>query len=75
MPTCCCRRLRARDQGRRLLTSYELHRVPPRLAFVTVGNMRNRDLLFLFMGFMDRMRDSLQGEGFIELGRSTVTVR
>ena len=48
--------------------------MPPRLAFVTVGNMRNRDLLFLFMGFMDRMRDSLQGEGFIELGRSTMTV-
>ncbi len=57
------------------LDSYELRGVPARLVFVSTGNIRNSELIFLFMSVLDRLCETLTDGGLVELDRTTLTVR
>lgn len=48
---------------------------PGRLLYVTTGNIRNTELILLFMHCLDSLCESLEHEGMVELDRSGFTVR
>ena len=57
------------------LAVYELNGVPKRMVYVGTGNIRNSELIFLFMRFLDPMCEELKEGGFVELDRDGMTVR
>ncbi len=57
------------------LAAYELKGSPKRLVYVSTGNIRNADLIFVFMRYLDLMCDELKAGGLLELERDALIVR
>ena len=57
------------------IAAYEVRGVPERLLYVGTGNIRNTELIFLFMRHLDLLCQELKDGGLVELDRSGITVR
>jgi len=57
------------------IAAYEVHGKPRRLLYVGTGNIRNTDLIFLFMRHLDLFCKELEEGGLVELDRQGITVR
>jgi predicted nuclease of predicted toxin-antitoxin system len=57
------------------LASYEVHGTPKRLVYVSTGNIRNSELILLFMHFLDLMCEQLATGGLLELERDALIER
>ena len=57
------------------IAAYEVKGVPKRLLYVATGNIRNTELIFLFMSHLDLLCQELKDGGLVEMGRNSITVR
>jgi predicted nuclease of predicted toxin-antitoxin system len=57
------------------LAVYNVKGEPKRLLYLTTGNIRNSELIFLFMRYLDLLCDELKDGGLVEMDRSGITVR
>jgi len=57
------------------MAAYQLKNLPKRLLYVTTGNIRNAELIFIFMRYLDMICEELKDGGLIELDRNGITVR
>ncbi len=57
------------------LAAYEVNGRPKRLLFVATGNIRNTELIFLFMRYLDVLCQELKDGGLVEMDRNGITVR
>ncbi len=57
------------------LASYTVKGRPARLLYLTTGNIRNTELIFLFMNFLDLLCQELKDGGLVEMDRNGITVR
>ena len=57
------------------IAAYQLKKLPKRLLYVTTGNIRNTELIFIFMRYLDLICEELKDGGLIELDRNGITVR
>ena len=57
------------------IAAYEVHGVPKRLLYVVTGNIRNTELIFLFMRHLDILCQELRSGGLVEMDRNGITVR
>jgi len=57
------------------VNSFLVRSLPPRLLFVTTGNMANENLLFLFHANLPAIVDALASHSFVEIDRSGLTTR
>lgn len=57
------------------LAMYQLKALPERMVYVSTGNIRNRELIFLFMRHLENMVRELEGGGLVELTREGLLVR
>ena len=57
------------------IAAYQLRNLPKRLLYVTTGNIRNAELIFIFMRYLDLICEELKDGGLIELDRNGITVR
>jgi len=57
------------------LDSYRVENSPTRLVHVSTGNMRNRELIFLFMRFLDDICGCMDEGGLVELDRTRLIIR
>ena len=57
------------------LDSYRVHNSPARLVHVSTGNIGNRELIFLFMRFLDDICDCMNDGGLVELDRTSLIIR
>jgi predicted nuclease of predicted toxin-antitoxin system len=71
----------ARSEGRVLVTkdadfvdSFLLLSLPPRLLFVTTGNIPNDELAALFQANMSAVVDALASHSFVEIDRGGLTI-
>jgi predicted nuclease of predicted toxin-antitoxin system len=54
--------------------SFFLKGVPPKLLFVTTGNITNQELLALFQGNLPVIVSTLSSHSFVEIDRSGLTI-
>ena len=54
--------------------SFLLRRLPPKLLFVTTGNIPNNDLLTIFRIHLPVIVDALKTHGLVEIDRSGLTI-
>lgn len=57
------------------IAAYEVKGEPKRLLYVTTGNIRNSELIFIFMNYLDLLCEALKDGGLVELDRNGITVR
>ena len=57
------------------LAAYEVNGRPRRLLYVATGNIRNTELIFLFMRYLDVLCQELKDGGLVEMDRNGITVR
>jgi len=57
------------------IAAYEVKDVPKRLLYLTTGNIRDTELIFLFMSRLDLLSQELKDGGLVEMDRSSITVR
>ncbi len=57
------------------IAAYQLKNIPRRLLYVTTGNIRNAELIFIFMRYLDLLCPQLKDGGFVEMDRNGITVR
>ena len=57
------------------IAAYEVKGVPKRLLYVATGNIRNTELIFLFMSHLDLLCQKLKDGGLVEMDRNCITVR
>ena len=57
------------------LSVYEVKGAPKRLLYLTTGNIRNTELIFLFMRHLDVLCQELKDGGLVEMDRRGFTVR
>lgn len=57
------------------LAAYEVKGQPKRLLYVRTGNIRNTELVFLFMRYLDLLCQELKDGGLVEMDRNGITVR
>ncbi len=55
-------------------TSFQVHRVPPKLLLVRTGNIPNPDLLKLFAANLTLLIQLLDANHFVDLDREKITV-
>lgn len=57
------------------IAAYEVKGKPERLLYVATGNIRNAELLFILMSYLDLLSETLKDGGLVELDRAGITVR
>lgn len=57
------------------IAAYEVKGKPKRLLYVTTGNIRNAELILLFMNYLDLLCEAMKDGGLVELDRRGITVR
>ena len=57
------------------IAAYEVKGVPKRLLYLTTGNIRDTELIFLFMSHLDLISQELKDGGLVEMDRSSITVQ
>ncbi len=57
------------------IAAYQVKQLPKRLLYVTTGNIRNAELIFIFMRYLDMLCDELKDGGLVEMDREGITVR